>query len=37
VLLLGRHVHEDYKENAVRLKELPRTFDWSTCALHDVG
>jgi predicted phosphoribosyltransferase len=37
VLVIGRHIHEDYKENAARLKELPRTFDWSTCAVHDVS
>jgi predicted phosphoribosyltransferase len=35
VLVIGRHIHEDYKQNAARLKELPRTFDWSTCAHHD--
>jgi phosphoribosylpyrophosphate synthetase len=35
VLVIGRHIHADYKQNAARLKELPRTFDWSACALHD--
>jgi hypothetical protein len=37
VIVIGRHIHEDYKQNAARLKELPRTFDWSTCALHDLA
>jgi phosphoribosylpyrophosphate synthetase len=37
VLVIGRHIHEDYKQNAARLRELSRTFDWSTCALHDFG
>ena len=37
VLVIGRHIHGDYKQNAARLKELPRTFDWSICALHDLA
>jgi hypothetical protein len=37
VIVIGRHINEDYKQNAARLKELPRTFDWSTCALHDLA
>ncbi len=36
VLVIGRHIHAEYKQNAARLKELPRTFDWSSCALHDL-
>jgi len=37
VLVIGRHIHEGYKDNAARLKELPRTFDWSTCPVHHVS
>jgi predicted phosphoribosyltransferase len=37
VLVIGRHVQESYKDNAARLKELPRSFDWTTCALHEPG
>ena len=36
VLVIGRHIHAEYKQNAARLKELPRTFDWSSCALHNL-
>lgn len=34
VIVIGRHMKEDFKENAQRLKAVPRTFDWDTCALH---
>lgn len=34
VLVIGRHVHENYADNAERLAELPTPFDWDTCALH---
>ncbi len=34
VLVIGRHINEDYQDNAQRLKALPRTFDWETCGLH---
>jgi hypothetical protein len=27
-LVIGRHIHEDYQDNAQRLKALPRPFDW---------
>lgn len=27
-------IHEDYQDNTQRLRALPRTFDWDTCALH---
>lgn len=33
-LVVGRHIHEDYQDNAQRLKALPRPFDWETCARH---
>lgn len=34
VLVIGRHIHEDYRDNATRLRDLPKPFDWNTCALH---
>lgn len=34
VVAVGRHINEGYHDNAQRLKALPRTFDWDTCALH---
>lgn len=34
VLVIGRHIHEDYGDNAGRLRALPRPFEWSVCALH---
>jgi predicted amidophosphoribosyltransferase len=34
VVVIGRHIHEDYQDNAERLKALSRRFDWDTCALH---
>ncbi len=35
ILAIGRHVNEDYRDNAKRLRALPRRFDWDACALHD--
>ena len=32
VVVIGRHVHEDYRDNAARLRALPR-FSWERCAL----
>jgi hypothetical protein len=37
VLVIGRHMQESYKDNAARLKDLRRGFDWTTCALHVRG
>jgi hypothetical protein len=37
VLVIGRHVQESYKDNATRLRVLPRAFDWGICALHQAG
>jgi hypothetical protein len=37
VLVIGRHIQADYKNNATRLRALPRTFDWSVCALHELA
>ena len=34
VVVLGRHIHEDYQDNAERRKALSRPFDWETCGLH---
>jgi adenine/guanine phosphoribosyltransferase-like PRPP-binding protein len=34
VLVIGRHVHEDFGDNKARLRALPRPFDWQTCWLH---
>jgi predicted amidophosphoribosyltransferase len=34
VIVIGRHVKEDYGDNAARLKALPRPFEWERCALH---
>jgi len=34
VLVIGRHIHESYQDNAARLRALPKPFDWSTCARH---
>ena len=34
VLVIGRHVRDEYQDHAQRLKALPRPFDWETCALH---
>jgi hypothetical protein len=32
-VVFGRHVHEEFGDNADRLEQLPDTFDWDTCAL----
>ena len=34
VLVLGRHLHRDYRDNARRLSALPTPFDWDDCAHH---
>jgi predicted phosphoribosyltransferase len=34
VLVIGRHVHEDFGDNKARLRALPRPFDWKSCWLH---
>jgi orotate phosphoribosyltransferase len=36
-LVIGRHVHQDFRDNADRLEQLPNTFDWDTCALCAEG
>ena len=33
VLVLGRHINEDFGDNAQRLSALPRPFAWERCAL----
>jgi len=33
VVVIGRHIHDDYGDNAQRLKALPR-FSWERCALE---
>jgi hypothetical protein len=32
-LVIGRHMNEDYRDNAERLAACPDTFDWTQCAL----
>ena len=34
VVVIGRHIHADYGDNAARLKALTRRFDWERCALE---
>jgi predicted amidophosphoribosyltransferase len=34
-VVIGRHVKRDWQDNERRLRELPRPFDWSTCAWHE--
>jgi predicted amidophosphoribosyltransferase len=34
VLVIGRHVSSEYRDNAARLRALPRGFDWDRCAVH---
>lgn len=34
VLVIGRHVNEDFQDNAQRIEALARPFDWESCALH---
>jgi predicted amidophosphoribosyltransferase len=33
VVVIGRHVHDDYGNNDQRLRALQRGFDWGVCAL----
>jgi len=33
VVVIGRHIHEDFEDNAERLKALPR-FSWDRCAFE---
>ena len=32
-VVIGRHLNRYWHENDVRLRKLPRPFDWSTCAI----
>lgn len=34
VLVIGRHINDAYGDNARRLREIPRPYDWECCALH---
>lgn len=34
VVVIGRHVHDDYADNAQRLRDLPHMFDWTRCAFE---
>jgi predicted amidophosphoribosyltransferase len=34
VVVIGRHVHAEFGDNAARLRALPRRFDWDRCALE---
>jgi hypothetical protein len=34
LVVIGRHVHDDFRDNRERLDELPRRFDWDACALE---
>lgn len=34
VIVIGRHIKEEFGDNAQRLKALPRPFVWERCALH---
>lgn len=33
-VVIGRHLKRGWRENERRLRDLPRLFDWSECALH---
>jgi predicted amidophosphoribosyltransferase len=33
-LVIGRHLHRDWKTNRAQLKALPRPYDWSSCPHH---
>jgi adenine/guanine phosphoribosyltransferase-like PRPP-binding protein len=35
VVVIGRHVHRDYRDNDRRLRAIARPFDWERCALED--
>ena len=34
VLVIGRHLHRDYRDNARRLNALASPFDWDVCPHH---
>jgi len=34
VVVIGRHIHAPYRDNAARLDALPQTFEWERCAMH---
>jgi predicted amidophosphoribosyltransferase len=34
VVVIGRHIHEDYANNASRLREISRPFSWDECAFE---
>ena len=34
VLVIGRHVNQDFAANTARVNALTRPFDWSTCAIQ---
>jgi predicted amidophosphoribosyltransferase len=34
VIVIGRHVKDDFRGNAERLKSLSQPFEWEQCALH---
>lgn len=34
VVVVGRHIHNHYENNAARLQALPRPFEWTRCALE---
>ena len=33
VAVIGRHINRDWRSNDRRLRQIPRPFDWSRCAL----
>jgi predicted amidophosphoribosyltransferase len=33
-VVIGRHLHRDYRDNDRRLRALRSPFDWDTCVLH---
>ena len=33
-VVIGRHLHREYRDNDRRLRALPSPFDWKNCALH---
>jgi predicted amidophosphoribosyltransferase len=33
-VVIGRHLHRDYRDNDRRLRALRSPFDWDVCALH---
>ncbi len=34
IVVIGRHIRLEFEDNARRLAELPRPFDWSVCSLE---